>query len=278
MTEEPSNYVRNKKTYGTTIESEKHKKRFNDSADKIKIKKSSTLKSDDLPDSLNDNNSNVFKSEKLTNFRKSHKHMTQLQKHIDMPDTLFGLDEYKEAHPQKNFHSIKKANSSSSIADLPDSLEPINDNQFHQLPRPESMTSLKKSMREDSKNPEITNLRLIEKPKEEKKLTEIQENNNETDRIKTEENNIINNKNQEEAERLEKEKKRIEEEKAFKEEMEKQKEEYEMLMNELLDMEKKYKEREEEKKKEKEKKERENNRKRKSKKIRRRNKKRKRKD
>ena len=212
MTEEPSNYVRNKKTYGTTIESEKHKKRFNDSADKIKIKKSSTLKSDDLPDSLNDNNSNVFKSEKLTNFRKSHKHMTQLQKHIDMPDTLFGLDEYKEAHPQKNFHSIKKANSSSSIADLPDSLEPINDNQFHQLPRPESMTSLKKSMREDSKNPDITNLRLIEKPKEEKKLTEIQENNNETDRIKTEENNIINNNNKEEAEKLEKEKKRIEEE------------------------------------------------------------------
>ena len=173
MTEEETNNVRNKEINGTTITSEKHKKRFNDSADKIKMKKSSTLKSDDLPDILNGNNSNIFQSEKLTNFRKPHKHMTQLQKHIDMPDTLFGLDEYKESHPKKQFHSIKKANSSSSIADLPDSLEPINDNQFHQLPRPESMTSLQKSMRDDNRNPDITNLRLIEKPKEEKKLTEI---------------------------------------------------------------------------------------------------------
>jgi len=146
-----------------------------------------------LPDILKEDNSNVFKAEKLTNFRKPYKHMTQLPQQLDRPDVLFGLNEYKEVHPQNLFHNIKKLNNSSSIHDIPDTLDPIKDNQFNQMPRPESMNNIQSSMKEENKNAEIANLKLKEKV-----LSEIPENNNETERVKSEDNNNINNDNKEE--------------------------------------------------------------------------------
>ena len=195
MTEEQPKYVRNKKTYGTSIVRDNRKNKLNDFSNNIK--KSPTLLSNDLPDTLKEDNSNVYKVEKLTNFRKPYKHMTQLPQQLDRPDVLLGLNEYKEIHPQNRFHTIKKLNSSSSIHDMPDTLDPIKDNQFSQMPRPESMSNIKRTMKEENKNAEIAHLKLLELPKE-KILSEIPENNNETDRVKSEDNNNINNNNKEE--------------------------------------------------------------------------------
>lgn len=195
MTEEQPKYVRNKKTYGTSIVRDNRKNKLNDFSNNIK--KSPTLLSNDLPDTLKEDNSNAYKVEKLTNFRKPYKHMTQLPQQLDRPDVLLGLNEYKEIHPQNRFHTIKKLNSSSSIHDMPDTLDPIKDNQFSQMPRPESMSNIKRTMKEENKNAEIANLKLLELSKE-KILSEIPENNNETDRVKSEDNNNINNNNKEE--------------------------------------------------------------------------------
>ena len=187
MNEAP-NYVRNKKVYGTAIVKNKRKKVFHDSTKKLQ--RSASAISNDTPDVLNENNNaNVFKVEKLTNYRKKQKHMTQLPQQIDKPDTLFGLDEYKEVLPQNCFHSIKKLTSNDVIPDLPDTLDPIDENQFNKLPKPESMTNIRKVLEEESKNPEIP---LLLEDKIKSRLDEIPENINETERLKTEENNNKN--------------------------------------------------------------------------------------
>ena len=187
MNEAP-NYVRKKKGYGTAIVKNKRQKAFHDSTKKLQ--RSASAISNDTPDVLNENNNaNVFKVEKLTNYRKKQKHMTQLPQQIDKPDTLFGLDEYKEVLPQNCFHSIKKLTSTDVIPDLPDTLDPIDENQFNKLPKPESMTNIRKVLEEERKNPEIP---LLLEDKIKSNLYEIPENINETERLKTEENNNKN--------------------------------------------------------------------------------------
>ena len=124
MTEEINpNFIRGGKSFKTQIIKEKPKpKTIHKNISTKELKKTSVIKSD-MPDILNENNSNVFKEEKLLNFRKEHKHMTQLPKQIDKPDTLLGLNEFGK-FPIKRFHSIKKLNYY-PIPDLPDNLEPI---------------------------------------------------------------------------------------------------------------------------------------------------------
>ena len=67
-------------------------------------------------------------AEKLSNFRRENKHMTQIPQQIDKPDILFGLNEYKEINKSSKstrFHSIKKLKSCNSSPDLPDILHPL---------------------------------------------------------------------------------------------------------------------------------------------------------
>ena len=93
-------------------------------------------------------------TERLTNFRGENKHMTQMPKQTDKPDILLGLGEYKEVNQPKRFHNVKKLKSSHTVPDLPDTLSPITDNQFKQMPRPESMTNVRKSLNVESQNPD----------------------------------------------------------------------------------------------------------------------------
>ena len=115
------------------------------------LKKASVVKSDE-PDILNINNENVFKEEKLLNIRKSRKHMTQLPSQNDQPDILLGLNEYKQFQ-LKSFHKLRKI-CSNPIPDLPDTLEPIKEDNNSIMLRPDSMNNINFSKNEESKNPE----------------------------------------------------------------------------------------------------------------------------
>ena len=190
MTEKFESIEMNKNIYGTVMIPQNYKKN-QDNIPITKLKKCATVISYDYPDVLNDNNPNVFRAEKLTNFRKSKKHMSQLPPDIDKPDVLFGQNEIKEVKPYKRFHSIKKLTSSKSSPDFPDTLAPIEKDYYHHLPRPESMCNIRKSKKEECKNPEKNNLSNKEKPsieKNEKDLNDIKDRKDETDAMKTDEN------------------------------------------------------------------------------------------
>ena len=199
MIEDTSNFVRSsKKTSKTQIVRPNINHNFNHLTPSD-LKKITTLKQNDLPDTLNENNSNIFQAERLFNVRKNHKHMTQIQYHIDKPDILFGLNEYKEARIKKSFHSIKKLSSSNSIPDEPDTLEPIIEDKYEQIPQPESMIKLKKFSKEESKNSEnmskLKNMPILQF--DESKLSDIKENE-EFEGLKTEDNRDNNNENDKE--------------------------------------------------------------------------------
>ena len=188
MTEENQKFAGSGKTYKTQIIKE-NKKPIHKIISQKDVTKFTTLKPNDIPDTINDNNTNVFKAQKLLNFRREHKHMTQIPQHIDQPDILLGLEEYKEARLKKGFHSIKKLTSFNSIPDLPDTIEPINEDNFKAMPRPDSMNRIKKLINEEAKNSEnIHNKKDIKNRNTEKQqLTDIKERN-ETEEMKIEEN------------------------------------------------------------------------------------------
>ena len=100
-----------------------------------KFHKSKTLK-DEMPDALYNSNSIVKQSEKLSNVRRSKKRMTQLEKNIDLPDTLLGFNEYKENKIHKDTRVRKMLRSESLHPDLPDILEPINEIITSTIPKP----------------------------------------------------------------------------------------------------------------------------------------------
>ena len=188
MTEQNPNFARSGKTCKTQIIKE-NKKPIHKIISTRDVTKFATLKQNDIPDTINDNSTNVFKAQKLLNFRREHKHMTQIPQHIDQPDVLLGLNEYKETRLKKGFHSIKKLTSFNSIPDLPDTIEPLNEDNINAMPRPGSMNKIKKLKNEEAKNPEnILNKKNIKNRNEEKQqLTDIKERN-ETEEMKTEEN------------------------------------------------------------------------------------------
>ena len=159
------------------------------------IRKSATLRSNDHPDILNLNYSKVAKDEKLTSFRKE-VGMSKISQNIDKPDTLFGLNEYKEVKKPKTFHSIKKLRNCNSVIDLPDTFEPLKEDYYNLIPRPDSMTKIKNSIKEESKNQEIikenpiikkdeNNIHVIKDKKVENaiKIKENEENNKENDKF-----------------------------------------------------------------------------------------------
>ena len=113
-----------------------------------KFHKSKTLK-DEMPDALYNSNSIVKQSEKLSNVRRSKKRMTQLEKNIDLPDTLLGFNEYKENKIHKDTRVRKMLRSESLHPDLPDILEPINEIITSTMPKPYVI-------KEESKNQEIS--------------------------------------------------------------------------------------------------------------------------
>ena len=165
-----------------------------------KLKKSASNPSNDFPDILKVKSTNIFKAEKLSNFRRENKHMTQIPQQVDKPDILFGISEYKEINKSSKstrFHSIKKLKSCNSSPDLPDVLVPLTEDFYNTIPRPESMTKIKRSKNEESKNPEISNEDTNKRPSvknEEQNLTDIKEIKNETEENK---NNKLNNEQEE---------------------------------------------------------------------------------
>ena len=172
--EEKPNFVRGGKLCKTQIYRGNPKTLHKNISSKD-LKKSSVVKSDE-PDILNVNNSNVFKEEKLLNIRKGRKHMTQLPRQIDQPDILFGLNEYKRFHIT-NFHNLKKL-CSNPIPDLPDTLEPITEDNDNIMPIPDSINNINNSKNEESKNPEkeIKEIKLISSLQlRENQLTDIKE-------------------------------------------------------------------------------------------------------
>ena len=162
------------------------------------LKKSLAINSNDRPDSLKEINSNVFKAEKLTNFRKPNKHMTELPHQLDKPDILLGLNEYKEIREKRIFHSIKKLTNFKSIPDAPDTLEPINEDACYQMPKPDSMTNILQCKNEEKKNNEVIPSKkgVVPSLKFGNNLEDIKEKE-ESEGLKTEENRkIINNDEQ----------------------------------------------------------------------------------
>ena len=182
--------LKNNKLSGTMISPKNNKKDINQSK---KVRKSATVKSNDIPDTLKKNNSDVFKAEKLSSFRKQPRHMSQISNQVDRPDILLGLNEYKKVNKSNRFHNIKKLKSNNFSQDLPDTFEPLKGDYYYNIPRPESMKKIKLSKREESKNPEINNIRPKERQKsekkDEKKLTDINEKKNETEENKDKKRN-----------------------------------------------------------------------------------------
>ena len=89
-----------------------------------RCRKSKTIRNEN-PDILINQNESIKQSQKLLQGRKSKKRMTQLEKNLDLPDTLLGLNEYKEFKFQKDSHILRKLRTSCLNPDLPDVLEPI---------------------------------------------------------------------------------------------------------------------------------------------------------
>ena len=143
------NYNRDNRQFSTTII-----KKGNRNENSSSIMRKSSMDSKDMPDVLNDNNTNVFKPTKLLNGRQRKKHMTQIPQQ-DVPDVLLGMNEYKEVNIPRKFHSIKKPISSFN-QDLPDSLEPVNDAATTAIPKSEVLSSIHKMKKEESKNQENT--------------------------------------------------------------------------------------------------------------------------
>ena len=182
-----------------------------------KFHKSKTIR-DDAPDALHNSNSLVKRSEKLTSTRKNKLHMSQLAKNVDMPDILFGFNEYKELRMFKDTHYTRKLRSSSLNPDLPDVLEPVNENYFPSMPKPYKI-------KEESKNPEITEdynkeefikeeIKKEEEIKDEEKKEEEKDNNVKIEQdVFEEKKEEINEDNMEEMKKLEEEKQKIKEEK-----------------------------------------------------------------
>ena len=150
MTEIMPNYNRDNRQFATTIIKKGQKSNKNENSSSIMRK--SSMDSIDMPDVLNDNNTNVFKPTKLLNGRKRKKHMTQIPQQ-DVPDILLGMNEYKEVNIPRKFHNIKKPISSLN-QDMPDSLEPINDAPTSAIPKSQVLTSIHKPKKDESKNPE----------------------------------------------------------------------------------------------------------------------------
>ena len=160
MTEIQPNFIRGKRGLATTVVKQNQKNNINRQSSYKHMRKPS-MEDRDMPDVLYENNSKPSKQEKLLNPRKARKHMTQIS-HQDKPDVLFGINEYKEVRAPKRFHSIRKLSSTSQVQDVPDTLEPILDESFKGMPKPDSMTNIKKSKIEESKNSENIN-KSIEK-------------------------------------------------------------------------------------------------------------------
>ena len=189
MSEIQPNFIRaNKTKLCTTIPRDPN---FTKRQKKFRLTK--TLK-DDVPDSLVHSNSSVKISDKLLNVRRSKKRMTQLEKNIDLPDTLLGFNEFKQIKIPKDTHVTKKLRSSSLNPDLPDVLEPVYEIKSSQMRKPYMV-------QEESKNQEINvinniNVIKVEEEKcnkepensEEKKEDEINEKNNDKEEEKIEEN------------------------------------------------------------------------------------------
>ena len=178
MNEEKENKINNQKIHNESSTDEKNQKKPKNKISAKNLRKSATVRSNDMPDILNPNNLELFKDEKLLNIRKD-KRMSQIQKNIDKPDTLFGLNEYKQPKKGKtSFHSIKKLRNTQSSMDLPDTLEPLKEDSNYLLPRPDSMTNIRKSKKGKEKEKQTNNIKLQKKPsikEDENNLKEIKE-------------------------------------------------------------------------------------------------------
>ena len=224
---------------------------------KRKQQKSKTIKNE-VPDELINLNSSIKKQEQLFQGRKGKKRMTQLEKNIDLPDTLLRLDEFKKINVPKNSHVVKKLTSTSLNPDLPDVLEPIEEIITNNLPKPYTIKEERKNQETDiinnvnSENININNINIEEKNELnrglgiEEKMKEIEEEKRkleeekrlfeekkqfEEEQKKLNEEKIIEEQNrlQEEYKKLEQEKK-IEEEK-IQQASNKLKEEQDKLLN-----------------------------------------------
>ena len=159
--------INHNKLSKTTIK-EKNNKMKSDKSNR-KLKKSASVKTNDIPDTIKMNNSNVFKMEKLSNFRKEPKHTSQKQYPVDQPDVLFGINEFKELSKKNRFHSVRKLKSNNFSQDLPDTFEPLYGDYYSNIPRPSSMSKIKISKIEESKNPETANIKAIKMSENEEK-------------------------------------------------------------------------------------------------------------
>ena len=129
--------------------------------------------------------------------------MTQLEKNIDLPDTLLRLDEFKKINVPKNSHVVKKLTSTSLNPDLPDVLEPIEEIITNNLPKPYTINNV------NSENININNI-IVEEKNELNRGLGIEEKMKEIE---------------EEKRKLEEEKRLFEEKKQFEEEQKKLNEE-----------------------------------------------------
>ena len=127
-------------------------------------RKSKTIRNE-IPDILTKSNSSLKQPQKLLLGRSTKKRMTQLEKNIDLPDTLLGLNEYKEMKFAKNNHTIKKLRKSCYNPDLPDILEPVQEIITSNIPKP-------CIAKEESKNQELEEIKKKKKLDEIKKLEE----------------------------------------------------------------------------------------------------------
>ena len=182
--------------------------------------KSKTIKNE-LPDTLINPSSSIKQPEKLFNIRKNKKRMTQLEKNIDLPDTLLAMDEYKQINFQKDTHISRKLRASCLNPDLPDFLEPVEEIITSNLPKPYKEENEENSSNINSLNEELKLLEEKRKEIEEEKrkleeekilFEEKRKLNEEEKKIAEEKINEEKNKIQLEYEKLMKEKK-IEEEK-----------------------------------------------------------------
>ena len=170
------------------------------------FRKTKTIK-DDVPDALYNSNSAIIQSQKLTSVRKNKLRMSCLEQNIDLPDTLLGIDEYKEIKIFKDKHVTRKLRASLLKEDLPDVLEPVNEIIASHLPKPYN---------EESKNPEIN-----------------QDDYNENEFIKEKSDEEKNNEEKKEGEIIEEE--NINEEKKDKEIIEEEQKEPEKKDKEIIE-------------------------------------------
>ena len=215
MTEANPKFIRGGKNFKTQIVRQKPKqKETHKNISSKDLAKVANL--NDIPDTIKENNTNVFKAQKLSsNIRKAYRHMTQLPQQLDQPDILLGLNEYKETRlQQKRFHTIKKVTNSDSIPDLPDTLEPLSENSDNQMPRPDSMFLFRKSYSEEITKSKIKNRKSLKigenklddiKEKDEPEVL-ITEENRENENKETIENKEFENMNNEEKQKIKNEK------------------------------------------------------------------------